>query len=583
MAKSPKQPQHDLAAYVLLDPKKLRSSPTNPRRSFDQLALEELVESVRVRGIDVPLRVRPLADPGSKGPTHEVIAGHRRLKAALTAGLKQVPCHIEELADQDAAVAAYIDNDQRENITPIDQATALHSLLTDHHLTVEQISEQIGKPPRKIRELLALLRLPDIAQAAVNAGRLSTLTAGHIVRIPDPEQRLEAAVRILSNGQATCAADYDPLTKAEPLPQNEARALIHELYIRQLKGCPFSTTDKELLPEAGSCKACPKRAGNAQKADPDTYAGLRGDMCLDVACYRRKVAAHWQHQEEAARAAGMLVLPQERQHLVGFFGADWNDLDGPAALCLETADAGQTLRQALAAVGADTSTQRAYLVSAAGVGLELVNGQWARQVLKPAQEPAAAPAVLEDDPKTGPAQHTTTADPGRRRGPVLPAQTTNGCHDTYQSLLEGDEWRAAARRARDDVAGELGLRFRYLEASQPVVAALRALAQGYIQHQFDNDEEVVVENWGKRRGILPPLAEDDDADPLADWRDWIKAACAGDLLLLLAEATLDQVVTAYNARTSRAALLQLIGKTWDDVVADYREAQGALQAQEVGG
>jgi ParB family chromosome partitioning protein len=173
----------------LIDP-----SPYQPRTHFRELALEELAQSIRASGIVQPLVVRRRND------RYELIAGERRWRAAQRAELPRVPVVIRDVPDERAIEMTLVENLQREDLNPIEQAHAFERLTTEFHLTQEQVAERTGKDRATIANALRLLKLEDAIQNLLEEGELS---AGHgraLLAIADGPTRLELARRAAKGG-----------------------------------------------------------------------------------------------------------------------------------------------------------------------------------------------------------------------------------------------------------------------------------------------------------------------------------------------------------------------------------------------
>ena len=142
-----------------------------PRKSFDEEALEELANSISTHGVIQPLLVRPLADGG-----YQLIAGERRWRASRMAGLTEVPVVIREMSDSEAMELALVENLQREDLNPIEEAQGLALLMETYGLTQEQAAKRVGKSRPAVANSMRLLSLPQEVLAMVERGELS---AGH--------------------------------------------------------------------------------------------------------------------------------------------------------------------------------------------------------------------------------------------------------------------------------------------------------------------------------------------------------------------------------------------------------------------
>ena len=149
-----------------LSVKSLKAGKYQPRTRMDEGALGELAESIRTQGIMQPILVRPLGQAGS----YEIIAGERRFRAAQLAGLSEVPVLVREVADENAAVMALIENIQREDLNPLEEAHGVKRLLDEFGLTHEQASQAIGRSRSATSNLLRLLNLTDPVQTMLLAG-----------------------------------------------------------------------------------------------------------------------------------------------------------------------------------------------------------------------------------------------------------------------------------------------------------------------------------------------------------------------------------------------------------------------------
>lgn len=172
----------------------LAPSPFQPRQDMNPERLSELADSIRSRGVLQPLLVRP--DP-EKPDHYQIIAGERRWRASQLAGLHSVPVHIRELDDTDAMAAALVENLQRADLNPIEEAEGLQRLVTDYTLTQEELAGAVGKSRPHITNTMRLLNLPPEVRAYVRNGEL---TAGHaraLLTHPDP---VAAAKIVIARG-----------------------------------------------------------------------------------------------------------------------------------------------------------------------------------------------------------------------------------------------------------------------------------------------------------------------------------------------------------------------------------------------
>lgn len=160
-------------------------NPNQPRRTFDEESLNELAASIKSQGLLQPILVRPL------GPTqpgkYEIVAGERRWRASKKAGLTEVPVLIKSFTEQDMRAAALIENLQREDLNPLEEALALYSLKEEFHLSQDELAQKIGKSRPAVANSLRLLSLPEHVQQSLASGKLSAGHARALLSVSDPK------------------------------------------------------------------------------------------------------------------------------------------------------------------------------------------------------------------------------------------------------------------------------------------------------------------------------------------------------------------------------------------------------------
>lgn len=172
----------------------VRPNPQQPRRSFDETALRELADSISAYGILQPLTVR------DRGGVYELVAGERRLRAARIAGLREVPCLIAEVGEEDAALLALIENLQRRDLDYMEEAAAIARLIRRYGLSQQQAAEKLGKSQPTVANKLRLLRLSAPVIDCLRQYGLTERHARTLLRLTDPEQQLAAARHIGKRG-----------------------------------------------------------------------------------------------------------------------------------------------------------------------------------------------------------------------------------------------------------------------------------------------------------------------------------------------------------------------------------------------
>lgn len=174
--------------------KSISANPYQPRRNFDEEKLQELAASIKEFGIVQPLVVRP------NGSGFELVAGERRLRAAVLAGLTKVPVIIKAYDDAKMMEIALIENIQRHDLNPIEEAQGLRRLMQEFKLTQEQVAEKVGRSRSAVTNILRLLNLPAEVQTAIMGGTLTMGQAKQLLGLPQKEQMCEVAKAIIENG-----------------------------------------------------------------------------------------------------------------------------------------------------------------------------------------------------------------------------------------------------------------------------------------------------------------------------------------------------------------------------------------------
>ena len=173
--------------YVSIDD--IKPNTTQPRKNFDEEKLEELAASIERHGVIQPLVLRRL------GKGYEIVAGERRWRAARIAGLKEVPCIVKELTDEENMLLAIIENMQREDLNPIEEAEGIKQMIDTYGLTQEQVSYSVGKSRPYISNSLRLLKLPAKVQELTAEGKITTGHARALAGIKSRQVQVDLAMR----------------------------------------------------------------------------------------------------------------------------------------------------------------------------------------------------------------------------------------------------------------------------------------------------------------------------------------------------------------------------------------------------
>lgn len=185
-------PAEDRVNYIGIH--EIMPNVNQPRKTFPEEKIEELADSIREHGIIQPIVVR------KKQKGYEIVAGERRWRAAMKAGLSEVPCLLRELSDEQNMLIAIIENMQREDLNPIEEAEGLHQMISTFGLTQEQVSKSVGKSRPYITNSLRLLKLPDYIRLKVSEGEL---TAGHgrtLITVEDGNLQRQLCDKIIEEG-----------------------------------------------------------------------------------------------------------------------------------------------------------------------------------------------------------------------------------------------------------------------------------------------------------------------------------------------------------------------------------------------
>ena len=208
-----------------------------PRKDFDEAELAELRASIRANGLLQPLLVRP------KGQGFELVAGERRLRAVQSLGWREVPAHVRELDDQAVLTLALIENLQRSDLNPIEEAEGYQELVNRFSLTQQQVSDAVGRERSTVANMLRLLALPESVRRMVRGGEVSLGHARALLGLSDAKQMVDLAGVVASEGltvreverRVRDASQADPAAKARPrrgaaaTQPAEARAIADQL------------------------------------------------------------------------------------------------------------------------------------------------------------------------------------------------------------------------------------------------------------------------------------------------------------------------------------------------------------------
>jgi ParB family chromosome partitioning protein len=225
----------------------IRSNPYQPRKEFDEESLNEFAESIKEHGVIQPIIVKK----SIKG--YELIAGERRTRASKIAGKTTIPAIIREISDQEMMEIALIENIQREDLNPIEEAEAFAKIIETSGITQDEAAKKFGKSRSYITNLVGLLRLPEKTIELVRDGKITMGHARVLSKLEDPDQIDEIAKEIISKGlsvrdteKLTSTSDIPKKVKIKREPVYNARHSIYEGIMREKIGTKVKISPKKI-------------------------------------------------------------------------------------------------------------------------------------------------------------------------------------------------------------------------------------------------------------------------------------------------------------------------------------------------
>jgi ParB family chromosome partitioning protein len=191
-------------------------NPKQPRKRFDETKLAELAASIKEHGIVQPIVVRP------RGTQYEIVAGERRWRAAKAAGLERIPALVREFSEAETMEIALIENLQREDLNPLEEAEAYRALLEEFRLTQDELAKRLGKSRPQISNTLRLLQLPDPVREEIKSGRLSMGHAKVLLGVDDQQEQATLAQRVVAEGLSV--RELEALVQQTPATRAPSRS-----------------------------------------------------------------------------------------------------------------------------------------------------------------------------------------------------------------------------------------------------------------------------------------------------------------------------------------------------------------------
>ena len=284
-------------AHIPLD--QIEVTDRNPRKTFDEDALESLTRSIREKGLLQPILVRPISENGDE-PRYELVSGERRLRAHRRLEAEEIRAEVRELTAQEAAELRLVENIEREDLHELEEAAAYRELLEGEDWSVDAIADQVGRSESYVYSRLSLVDLVDEAREAFLEGPLSFGHARLIARLDEEEQK--KATRAVTHYVLGFRGGQE---REAPLSVKGLRAWIDEHLHLNLEHAPFPMADDELYPEMGACTDCPFRSGT----QPALFADVdEPNICTKPACYEQKVERTIARKVDQLREEGVEPL-----------------------------------------------------------------------------------------------------------------------------------------------------------------------------------------------------------------------------------------------------------------------------------
>lgn len=301
----------------------IQESPFNPRKSYDQAALNELAETIKEMGVLHPILVRPARINVTSSPEDgtidgfEIVCGHRRYRAAKIARERTIRATVSTLTDAESARLQTIENLQREDLDPIEAAEGYSDYIRDHGVTKDQLADHIKKSRTYVYNQLKLISLCELGRKHVRTRALDVELAIEIARLPTEDLQLEALdlvcygdIEIVEPGTGE---DADETGDQEGrnvrfMSFREGRERIEDEIKRHLSDALFDRTVIFLVQDRPDCNSCTERAGNIPELDA---TGKRADICTNPGCFDLKAKAHLDMLAQEAGKDGGTVIPAD--------------------------------------------------------------------------------------------------------------------------------------------------------------------------------------------------------------------------------------------------------------------------------
>lgn len=251
---------------LFFDINQIKPNVDQPRKSFNKESLEDLANSIEENGIIQPIIVRP------SGEGYEIVAGERRWRAARQAKLKQVPCIVRDLTDEENMLFAIIENMQREDLNPIEEAQGVEKMMKKFKLTQEEVSKNIGKSRPYVANIVRLLKLPEEIKEMIGTGSLSGGHGKALLAITDEKEQLALARKALQDDLSV--RELEELAKGEKKSKRKQPR-------KRKKSADIITVETELKNALGT-KVNIKQSGKKGKIEVEYYSQEELERLIEV-------------------------------------------------------------------------------------------------------------------------------------------------------------------------------------------------------------------------------------------------------------------------------------------------------------
>lgn len=252
-----------------LDIKTIKPNEYQPRRIFKDSALNDLVSSIREKGVIQPIIVRTSSDS-----SYELIAGERRLRAAGIAGLKVIPAIVKEAAPVEALELALIENIQREDLNPLETAEAFHRLIKDFNLTHDDLSQKVGKDRATVTNYLRILKLPPEIRKWIAEGSLSIGHAKALLQVDNQRLQLEIASKIIKSGLS--------VREAEALSRKSSSPSSSKSKLHPSRDPQIASLEEKMIQSLGTKVRLIHKSNKKGRIEIDYYSLEELDRLLEI-------------------------------------------------------------------------------------------------------------------------------------------------------------------------------------------------------------------------------------------------------------------------------------------------------------